>query len=345
MAKRSIIGLDIGSAAVAAAEVTVTRNDVELTHFGGVALPQGAVHEGEIVDIDGVADTIRELWSDHKFRGKKVVLGAANQRVVVRQVDINKMEDEELRNALMFQAQEHIPIPVDDALLDFQVLEEFEGAEGDMYRTLLVAAHRDMVGSHVAAAKQAGLRPVGVDLNPFAVLRSLAPKATASGRELLIDIGSGVTDLVVHDNGVPKFVRILPTGGNDITEAVNSGMGLTLDAAEAEKVRVGMSTDPTEEAGEHIREYVGYFIEEIRSSLDFYLAQSGTTAPDRVVLAGGGAKLQGLPEALQTSLQVPVVLGQPLERLQLETVLRPDELSEVEPVLTCAVGLALGGLS
>lgn len=343
MARRGTVGLDIGTGGVQVAEVATSRGQPTLVNFGGVALPRGAVREGEVIDVDAVSAAIRQLMDDAGIGQKKVHIGVANQRVVVRQIDLPYMEERELRESLRFQVQEFIPIPVEDAELDFHPLEEFPG-EGDarMLRILLVAAQRDMVVSHVEAASGAGLRPESVDLNSFAVLRALAGEGALTGTEMLVDIGAGVTNIVVHEGGIPRFVRILVLGGDEITEALAAGMSVSHEDAEAMKIRTGLRGGDTE--GRIIEERAEQFIDEVRGSLDYYQAQSGAGRVGRVLLSGGGAKLAGLESRLADALRLPVELGRPLEHLPVRgTVYGPDQLAEVEPVLTTAIGLALGG--
>lgn len=346
MARGGAVGLDIGTHAVHVAHVTTSRGSRTLTNFGGVALPPGAVVEGEIVDVDTVAAAVKQLWSDAGIREKKVNIGVANQRVVVRQIDVPYMEEAELRSALRFQVQEYIPIPVEDTELDFQRLEEFTG-EGDtrMLRLLLVAAQRDMIANHVAVAEGAGLRPVGVDLNAFALLRSLvSDPESVQGNEMLVDIGSGVTNILVHERGIPRFVRILVLGGGDITEALVTNMGLSVDDAEATKMQTGLVGGGDANAARTVEDRANQFVDEIRGSLDYYLAQTGSAQVSRALIAGGGAKLTGLVDRLSNALRVPVELGRPFQHLNVSgTVYGPEQLAEVEPVLATAVGLAIGG--
>src|SRR5205823_9525552 len=126
------------------------------------------------------------------------------------------LSEKELRESLPFQVQEFIPIAVEEAVLDFDVLEDFEHEGQRMLRVLLVAAQRPMVETVVEVAQQAKLEPVGLDLVPFALLRSVAARDgavfDASGEEAVIDVGAEITSIVVHDDGVPRFVRMLPTG-------------------------------------------------------------------------------------------------------------------------------------
>ena len=255
------------------------------------------------------------------------------------------LPEKELRDSLAYQVQEFIPIPVEDAELDFHRLDEYQGeSDARMQRLLLVAAHRDMVASHVAAAQEAGLRPVGVDLNSFAVLRALVgEQAVSEGSEVLVDVGGGVTNIVVHENGVPRFVRILVLGSGDITQALASGLGIPVDEAEATKQQQGLT------GGDHpgariIEERATQFVEEVRGSLDYYQAQTGSIRINRVLLAGGGSLLAGLPERLAGVLRLPVEIGRPLDRLPVKgTDYSRDQLATVEPMLTTAIGLALEG--
>ena len=346
---KSVLGLDIGSRTVHVAEVSSARGGERIENFGGVELPTDAVREGEIIDSAAVSSAIEELIASTGIKQKNVLLGVANQRVVVRQIDLPWMEEQELRDSLRFQVQEYIPIPVEDAELDFYTLEEYQG-EGDarMLRLLLVAAHKEMVSNHIAAASNAGLRPVGVDLNPFAVLRSVGGESALDEgtSEVLVDVGAGVTNILIHDNGVPRFVRILVLGGEDITSALTGVMNV--DHAEAERVKKERSLDAPgdDEAGRVIRDRAEQFVDEVRSSLDYYQAQMGSTRMARVVLTGGGSLLGGLPDRLADALRLPVEVGDPFDRYETgsNVSLDAEQLRQVGPVLATAIGLGLGGL-
>src|SRR3954452_19459021 len=201
VAGRPVVGLEIGTSGVRAAELSSGKGPMTLERFGQVALPVGAVRDGEVIDSDAVAAAISQLWVQAKFSTKRVVVGVANQKVVVRQVDLPWMPVDELRKSLAFQVQDFIPMPVEQAILDFHALEEFTNDGGvRMLRVLLVAAARDMVGSAMEAVTKAGLTPSMVDLNSFAVLRSLVGGSGIGTMEAeaLVDIGASVTNIVVH---------------------------------------------------------------------------------------------------------------------------------------------------
>ena len=344
------MGLDIGTSGVRAAELSNGKDGATLERFGQVALPPGAVRDGEVIDAATVAQAIKQLWAQAKFSTKKVVVGVANQKVVVRQVDLPWLPVNELRKSLAFQVQDFIPMPVEQAILDFHPLEEFTNDGGQrMLRVLLVAAARDMVGSALDAVRLAGLTPSTVDLTSFAVLRS---QATASAgfaleSEALIDVGSSVTNIVVHQGGVPRFVRILLMGGGDITDAVAERLGVPADQAEAVKQSTGLSlvsgAADAHPANRAIESTGGAFVEEVRGSLDYYLAQPGAARIGRIVLSGGGSRLTGLVERLQAATRLPVEVARPMSVMKIgKTGLTPEQLAYVEPMVTVPVGLALG---
>lgn len=350
MAGRSAIGLDIGTSGVRAAELSFGKGQVTLEKFGQVALPGGAVRDGEVVEPETVASAIKQLWAHTKFSSKKVVIGVANQKVIVRQVDLPWLPADEMKKSLAFLVQDFVPMPVDQAVLDFHPLEELTADNGTRsVRGLLVAASRDMVNGSLVAVQKAGLSPVMVDLTSFAVIRSLADAdhlGMGGDVEALVDVGARVTNIVVHQGGLPRFVRILLMGGQDVTDAVAERMGISAEQAEAMKQQLGLGAPEGMDtrAAFRVVEAVGAaFVDEIRGSLDYYLASSGSAPISRLVLTGGGSRLGGLVQRLQVTTRVPVQLGSPMRSLQVgRTGLSPEQIAFVEPLAAVPVGLALG---
>ena len=242
----------------------------------------------------------------------------------------------------------------DEAVLDFDPLGELDQGGRRMVRILLVAAHKGMVNALVEAALAAMLEPQGIDLSPFAVIRAVGTgddglDLDSSGDEAIIDIGAQVTSICVHDRGVTRFVRILPSGGRDLTLALASGLGVDADTAErlkrGERVEVdGEGARPLPEPGE-IRELAltraGSFVDEVRSSLEFYTAQMPNAQVGRMLVVGGGSRLDGLLELFQERLPVPVDRGRLFERAKSEIELSAEASAEAEAVLSVAVGLAI----
>jgi type IV pilus assembly protein PilM len=393
---RTRIGVDVGSTAVRVAEVAAGDIPV-IVRAAQVPLPPGVVEAGEVRQPEAVAEALRELWSKSGVKSKQVRLGVGNQRVVVREVVLPWLPEKELRDTLGFQVQEFIPMASDEAVLDFDFLGEMDQGGRRMMRILLVAAHKPMVNALVEAALAARLDPQGIDLSPFAVIRAvgtgdLGLDLNSSGDEAIVDIGAQVTSICVHDRGVTRFVRMLPSGGRDITLALASRLGV--DDEMAERLKRGervpgiadastavespaeeapavqlpppadtISTDtlptntlpvqaprglpsvPSDPAG--VRDLAltraGSFVDEVRSSLEFYTAQLPNAQIGRVLVVGGGSRLDGLLELLQERLPVPVDRGRLFERAKSEIELSAEASAEAEAVLAVAVGLAIPG--
>ena len=342
---RTRIGLDVGSTAVRAAEVSGGSDNPSLVRAAQVPLPPGAVENGEIRDPVAVAEALKELWRTGGFRAKQVHMGVGNQRVVVREVVLPWLPEKELKDSLPYQVQEFIPIAVEEAVLDYDVLEEFEHEGQRMLRVLLVAAQRPMVETVLEVARQAKLEPVGLELVPFALLRSVSDADgnlfDQQGEVAVIDVGAEITSICVHEQGVPRFVRILPTGGNDITAAVSRALGVSVEVAEALKTGKFVDSDVNhDEAARVVHGRSSSFVDEIRSSLEFYAAQTPGARIARVLVTGGGSKLQGFPEMLQERLMVPVEPGHPFEKVEPRKAGVGDQ---GEAFLAVAVGLAIPG--
>jgi len=312
-------------------------------------LPEGAVRDGEVVDPEPVVDSLRQLWGATGFSHKRVVMGVANQRVIVRQLELPWMEQSELRDSLAFHVQDFLPIPVDAAVLDFFGLEEGSDDNGArMLRGLLVAASRDTVLANVRCAERAGLTCQSVDLTSFAVLRSMGRQSGLEVEtEALIDVGARVTNIVVHSSGLPRFVRILLMGGQDVTDAVAERLGITGSEAEAMKQQIAM-LGTSEEFGvlhQAVKITAQDFVDEIRGSLDYYAASTPSCPVERILLCGGGSRLDGLRERLAAATRLPVVEGDPFTTMRIgNTGLDADQIEFVKPLAAVPVGLALGAI-
>ena len=341
---RTLVGLDIGSSGVRAAEFTTGRRKVTLRKYAAVPLPQGVVRAGAVVDPDALVAALKELWSRGKFGTRTVALGIANAGVLVRQMDLDWMPPADFKKALRYQVEDALPIPVDDANLDYHLLDELdvtvegEAATRRVARVLLVAAARDTVDGFVEATHRAGLRAVSVDIVPFALVRAATAESapTGSGVEAIVDVGADTVTVVVHDGGVPRYVRMVPgVGGEPVTQAIMQRYDWTWEDAERTKIFVGLpghaQLDPEQldtlgprgdgldhAAQQVVAGAVESLVEEISTTLDYYRGSVTATDPAaagdepqagdvvRVLLTGSGARLGGLHELLADRLSAPV---------------------------------------
>ncbi len=352
---RRLIGLDIGTNAVRVAEIE-PGEPPRLTSFGQVALPAGAMRDGEVVDPTAVTAAIQRLWKELSLKKAPVRVGVATPRVLVRTVDLPTMSDDEMAGALRFQAQELIPIPLEDAVLDFQVLESLPvpepGPDGvpaqPMSRVLLAAAHKDLIRNLTGAVRAAGLTVASVDLVPLALVRSVGRRVSDNGGgvEAIVSVGGGVTVVVVHQLGIPRFVRILGSGGRLVTDAIARDLELTQDQAEAVKRQDERApSDLAQRARGAMARPISDLVEQIRGSLDYYRTQPDAMRLLRVTLTGGGSLTPGLADQLVDTVGVPVDLARPREHIAVGDIGFPeDQLPALDPFLPVPVGLALGGL-
>lgn len=346
------IGLDIGSGAVRAVELEARRGGMpRVARYGEVSLPSGAVVDGDVVEPSVVAEALRTLWADAGLRRRDVAVGLASQRVTVRAIELPDLPEDELGDAVRLQAQDQLPMPVDEALLDYVVIERSSAGEARRnVRVLLVAAEREMVERLLAAVTTAKLRPVLVDLDAFALLRSLgARNGSGEPTEAIVDIGATVTKIAVHRGGNPLFVRMVRLGGDAATRQIQQALELSWEDAERAKLgagdamAAGVDLDPDDERARVVQGGVRRVVTEIRDSLDFFRSQHDDVDVARVVLSGGGSLAPGLVEQLHDAVDLPVRHGDPLGAVDAPPS-RGDALDAGwrAPFLGVPVGLALG---
>ncbi len=349
MGSARVIGLDIGTGAVRAVELELAsgsragRAPATLHRFGEVAIPAGAVRDGEVTDQAAVADALRRLWHQARFGSKDVVIGVGNQRVVVREMELPWMPLPQLRASLPYQVQEVLPVSVDDTLLDFLPTDEVEKPQGRTVVGQLIAAPRETVTANVLAVEAAGLRPTMVDHNGFALVRSLARGDLAGRIAAYVEIGARTTTVVVAEGTIPRLVRVLPVGGQNITDAVAAAMGVSSPEAEQIKRQTGLGysgADP--EAQSAVNDVTRSLVEAVRNTFVYY----GGTHPGRgielIVLTGGGAHLDGLGQYLSSASRLPAVLGDALSGIRVGKGAPHEALQNRGSLVALSTGLAFG---
>jgi type IV pilus assembly protein PilM len=351
-AKR-LVGLKIGASQLAAAKVS-NNGTAELQQVARRPLDAGIVVGGELRDPDALSEALKEFFSKHGLPKRGVRLGIANNRIGVRTFEITGIADpKQLANAVRFRAQEALPIPIDEAVLDYQVLSEGVTDEGEpTRRILLVVAYRELIDRYVDACKKAGITLTGIDLEAFALLRALhAPQDGVEGDPsaalVVVAIGHERATFAVSDGRVCEFTRVLDWGGS----ALNVAIARVLDAAPSEvegakralaltdeMVPEGLTSDQAKRSREAMRRAIQAFARELVSSLQYYQNQPGSLGIGEIVLTGGTAHLPGLAGELERLIGVRVRVGDPLARMKIaKKVGEPEQIGS----LAVAIGLAI----
>jgi type IV pilus assembly protein PilM len=355
------VGIDIEQASMVGAQIRTGRQGHTLTAVSARALPDGLMFEGEVVDSDGLAGELKTFWKSAGFSGKRFSIGIANQKIVVRTMEFPIIDPKELRSAIEFQAQETIPIPLAEAILDFQVLSTTPGdGEGaGRQQVLIVAAQRDMVQQFMLVAKKAGLSVEGIDLQAFALMRSVAPPVAfvdqgapqADGASALINIGAGISNIVVASGGQPQFTRVVNLGYESLVQAIMQNRGISHQEADLLRLTVGLSgsaaaaADLEDATVGEIHQVLDAgceaFADEIRRSIDYYHSMQQDAPIARILISGEGALTRNMPDFLAAALHLPVALGNPLQHIaENSSKLPQQELELIAPRLAIALGLA-----
>ena len=338
-----VVGLDIGTSAVRAAELDVSRSTPVLHTYGQVGLPPGSLVDGEIRDSAAVSEAITKLWKNGQFTSNSVIVGIAGLRAITREIDLPFVPDNEVDSAVRFQSEEVIPFPPDQTILSSQVLADYTSPEGaKMRRVLVAAAHVDLVNGVIEVVEKAGLTVEGVDLVSSALVRAIGGHETSEQPEAIVSVGAGLTVVVVHQQGRPQFVRTIGSGGNATTAAVSAALDIPISDAEAVKRRIGEQMLQMQTAERSSQASMNELVGEIRNSIQYFASLPGRLPVSRVLVTGGGSDLHGFVPLLESQIRLPVVTVTPLARVDTSKLdLNEEQARMVSPVLATPIGLAL----
>jgi type IV pilus assembly protein PilM len=338
-----VVGLDIGTSAVRAAELDISHSQPVLLTYGQVGLPPGSLVDGEIRDGSSVTEAIKRLWENGQFSGSSVIVGIAGLRAITRELDLPFVPDNEVDSAVRFQSEEVIPFPPDQTILSSQILADYTSPEGDkMRRVLVAAAHTDLVNGVIDTVEKAGLTVVGVDLISSALVRAIGGHQESEQPEAIVSVGAGLTVVVVHQTGRPQFVRTIGMGGNATTAAISGALDVPLTDAEGMKRRLYQEDAQLLTARRAAQASMAELVGEIRNSIQYFASLPGRLPVSRVLVTGGGSALYGLLPMLEDQVHLPVLPVSPLARLNTSKLdLSDAQMNEVGPVLSTPIGLAL----
>ena len=337
--KPATFGLDIGTSAIKVVELVPSRGGLALKSFASVPLRRDVIAEGTIKEPGVVTDAIRECLDKAGVTSTSAVISVSGREAIVKRVPLPKVTAKELGDAIQLEAEHHIPFAIDDVFLDYQVVSQSANAMS----VVLVATKKVKVLEYVAAVEAAGLDALVVDLDAFAIQNQFELTSPGDGGDAvaLIDIGASVMKTNVVHGGACIFARDVPFGGNNYTDAIAQRLSISAETAEAAKQGrdVGVNWDDLVPALEAVSRELSL---EVQRTFDYFASTAESERIGKIVLSGGCARLAGLDDFLASSWGVPVELARPFQSFERDAAQFPDEdLEQVGPLLTVAVGLAL----
>ena len=340
------VGLDIGANSIKVLELQGGLKP-RLSRFGKVALPEGALNAGEIKEREQVGKAIKELFAKAKIASKRVVIAIPGQAAIIRHIKLPLMEDNEVANAIHWEAERYIPFPVDEVTLDFKVIKRY--ADQNEMDVLMVCARNDIIYSHIETLREIGLQTQVVDIQTFSLMRAAGlEKANTEGAVALLDIGFETSDLMILKDGIPLFTRVIPLAGNRFTKTIATNLGITSEEAEEIKINKIDALSQSESTSQSLDAKANFAMQEglkeltleIRRSFDYFHMQERNEEVNRLIINGGGALLPNLGTFLNRELGIPVIDGAIPHEISVPKKLRLK--LEVElPLFSVALGLAM----
>jgi len=335
------IALDIGSTFIKLVQLKGSNKNYQLIKFGMVPLPPEVIVEGAVMDAGRVVEAIKELLTSQKVKTKEVVISVSGSSVIIKRVSVADMTDEELAESIKWEAEQYIPFSIDDVNVDFQKLGP--GAAEGQADVLLVAVKKDKINDYVNLVKEAGLEPVVMDVDAFALANMFELNyAFEEGTTALLNIGASVMNINILKDGISIFTRDITVGGNRYTEALQRDFGLTYE--DAEKVKRGEDVEGAdkEQISGVMSSVTDDIVAETQRSFEFFRSTTGSDKVSRVLVSGGCARIGNFTTVLSERLEIPVEVVDPFKKIKIDPKhFESKEIAELSPLCAVAVGLAI----
>ena len=306
---KSLVGLDIGSSSVKAIELKPAGKGYRVSAIGVESVPPDSIVDGAIIDGGSVADAVRRLFANKRFKAKDVVASLSGNSVIVKKITLPSMTQAELSESIYWEAEQYIPFDIQDVNLDYQILDPGTGADsrGSM-EVLLVAAKKEKIGDYTSVIAQAGRTPIIVDVDAFALQNAFEVNYGLDPRQVvvLLNAGASAININILQGDQSVFTRDISTGGNAYTEAVQKELDLPFESAEQLKKGVPVDGATFEEAQPVLRAVTENVLLEIQKTFDFFKATASSDQIDRIMLSGGASRVDGLREMLHERFGAPV---------------------------------------
>jgi type IV pilus assembly protein PilM len=340
--KKDIIGLDIGSHHIKVVELKESKGSYSLERLGISTLQPELIVDGSILDAARVVDAIRELITNSDIKTRDVTLSVSgHSSVIIKRVTMPQMSEDELEESIKFEAEQYIPFDIEDVNLDFQILGPAE--EDNMMDVIIVAVKKDKINEYVTVVRDAGLNPVIVDVDAFALenMYELNYEPAEGQNVALVNIGASTININIIKSGVSVFTRDSSVGGNLHTEALQREF--TVSYPVAEKLKLGEEVEgiAPEDVAAVLSAASNDIITEIARSFDYFRDTTNYENIDSIIISGGVASTGGFVDALAERSGVEVSIVEPFRNIEIPDAFDRDYLKKVEPLAAVAVGLAL----
>ncbi len=340
--KPHLIGLDIGSRSIKAAEVVETKKGRTLKNFSTIDIEPGIIEEGAIKDPEAVSAAVRELFKASKLKEQNVAISVGGYSVIVKKINVKTMTEDELHETIHFEAEQYIPFDISDVNLDFQILGESEQNPNQM-SVILVAAKKEMVNEYVSLIQMAGLNACIIDVDAFA-LQNIFEFNYAPEEEnvALIDIGASKTSLNLLKGNSSVFMRDVSLGCGQINEKISSFVDCSL--AEAEEIKLSEQSDKVsaEDLKGIVSSVVTDWCSEIKRALDFFYSSYPEDQIKRIVLSGGGANIKEFRKLLAEETATAVEIINPFGNFSVDNRSLDDSyLEQIAPQAAICMGIAI----
>lgn len=345
--KKGVAGLDVGSSSVKVVELEGKLSNLSLVGLGFENLPDDAIVDGQIMEMNAVSETIADVCRNHQINSQQVVTGVSGHSVIVKNIVLPPMNRDELEESIDWHAEEHIPFDLADVSLDYHITAQ----SNDSTQVVIAACKRERIDSLKQAVQLAGRQPVVIDIDTFALQNcyEINYQPDPSQTVALLNIGASTMNVNIVQGVNSVFTRDITVGGSQFTDILQRNLGLSFQQAEAVKRGVAdVSTDVDEKAIEPLMNNVTDMVAmEIQKTFDFYRATTEDSGVNvqKILISGGGSKLAGLAEDISAKLELPVEVLDPFRQIKVDTrKFDPDYLSEIMPEMAVAVGLAVRGV-
>lgn len=352
--KTTLLAIDIGSHSIKVAQLEGDSGKFELLNFGSLPLEPEAVSEGVVRDEEHVIEVLKRLLAAENISNRNAVVSVSGEAVMIKKIKIPLVPEEERADVVSEEAEQYIPFDIDDVQIDYQVLEAPPKSEDDMFDDedddeeeekqdiLLVAVQNEIIDSRLGVLAGAGLKPLIVDLDVFAMVNALGVSRNLKemGAVALVDLGHTFTHLNILMDGVSTFTRDIPVGGSSCTDAIVSKYQLE-EAKDAEAFKYGVVPEEVdkEDVVETIVTAFEPIVDELYKAFEFFSSTSNTQV-EKVFLAGGGALIPGADGLLADRLSVPVEIFDPMESVKIPGSFDKKSLAHMAPMSAVVMGLA-----